>query len=154
MARKPSGYVIYEGPSLLTGDPVVCVVTLRSRNRKTADMPQTWIMRSDMHPIDANRLGRDDANCGHCPSRGNATTERDHGQADDRACYVDWKPVISIYGAYKRGSYPVASGHAAIAAIGRGKTVRLGAYGDQAAVPSYIAESLISEASAHTAYSH
>jgi hypothetical protein len=32
--------------------------------------------------------------------------------------------------------------------------VRLGTYGDPAAVPSYIWESLISEATGHTAYSH
>src|SRR5215472_14390217 len=51
-------------------------------------------------------------------------------------------------------SNPVASGHAAIAAVGHGRAVRLGAYGDPAAIPSYVNESLVSEASGHTAYSH
>lgn len=50
--------------------------------------------------------------------------------------------------------YPRAVGHAAIAALGRGRKVRLGAYGDPAAIPSYVNESLVSESAGHTAYSH
>ena len=38
--------------------------------------------------------------------------------------------------------------------LGQGRKVRLGSYGDPAAVPSYIWESLISEAKLYNAYSH
>ena len=75
--------------------------------------------------------------------------------AAGRSCYVTLAQApTAIYGAYRRGSYPVVSGHAAIAAIGRGRMVRVGAYGDGAAVPSYVTESLLSEAAGWTAYSH
>lgn len=53
-----------------------------------------------------------------------------------------------------RGIYPVVTGHGAIAALGIGRMVRLGTYGDPAAVPSYIWESLTSLASGRTGYTH
>ena len=65
---------------------------------------------------------------------------------------------MGIWNAWSHGKYPAAVGHKAIAAIGRWRkyrrTVRLGAYGDPAAVPGYVWESLISECAGHTAYSH
>lgn len=157
MARKtaPSGYVIYDGPSLLTGDSIVCVATLHSTNGKTGDMIQTWILLRDRDPIAGSRSGADRAICGDCPSRGNARPGAESGLAAERSCYVDLaRAPLGIYNAWKRGRYPAAVGHAAIAAIGRGRKVRLGAYGDPAAIPSYINGSLISAADGHTAYSH
>ena len=56
--------------------------------------------------------------------------------------------------AYRKGRYKTVSGHSAIAALGKGQMVRLGTYGDPAAVPSYIWESLLSESAGHTAYTH
>lgn len=152
---KPSGYVVYEGPSLIDGAPIVCVVTVKSRNRKTGPMVQSWILRSDMSPIDANRLGADYSICGNCPHRGVAAPDKASGMARNRSCYVTLPqaPTV-IWKAYRRGIYPVARGHAAIAEIGAGKMVRLGAYGDMAAVPSYVTESLLSASAGHTAYSH
>lgn len=151
---KPTGYVIYNGPSLLDGSPIVVIATLKSTNDKTRNMLQTWIIRSDMSPMEANRTGHDFSVCGNCASRGKPTN-RDTGLASERSCYVKLHQApTGIYKAFVRGRYPLAVGHAAIAAIGRGRKVRLGAYGDMSAVPSYVAESLISEADGHTAYSH
>jgi hypothetical protein len=62
--------------------------------------------------------------------------------------------VLSVYKAYKKGNYKRIQGHDAIANIGSGLMVRLGTYGDPAAVPSYIWESLLSQAEGHTGYSH
>jgi hypothetical protein len=53
-----------------------------------------------------------------------------------------------------KGKYKEAFGHDAIAAIGKGRMVRLGTFGDPAAVPNYIWESLLSESVGHTAYTH
>lgn len=151
----PTGYVIYDGPSMLTGERIVCLATLHSTNRKTGDMVQTWILCADMDPIAGSRSGADRAICGDCPSRGVARPEATGGLAADRACYVDLgRAPLGIWNAWKRGRYPAAVGHAAIAAVGRGRKVRLGAYGDPAAVPGYVNESLISESAGHTAYSH
>lgn len=152
--KTPSGYVIYQGPSLLDGAPIVCIATVKSRNVKTGPMLQTWILRQDVDPLEANRRGLDASVCGSCPARG-MPTERSSGYADDRSCYVQLAQApLSVWRSWRRGIYPTAEGHAAIAAVGRGRFVRLGAYGDQAAVPGYVASSLLSEASGHTAYSH
>jgi hypothetical protein len=154
MPRKPSGYVIYEGPSLLDGLPSVVIATIKSRNFKTGNMIQTWIMRADLSPMAANRSGGDVSICGSCQHRGQAT-HRARGVAKDRSCYVDLaKAPMNIWNTWKRGRYPTLTGHQAIAAVGRGRKVRVGAYGDGSAAPAYIVDSLLSEAAGHTAYSH
>jgi len=151
---RPTGHVIYEGPSLLDGMPIVCIATMKSRNEKTGDMVQTWILRSDISPMEANRTGQDYSICGECPSRG-IPHARGKGVADERSCYVDLpKAPSNVWKTYKAGKYPRAIGHAAIAAVGRGRKVRIGAYGDGSAMPGYVTESLLSESAGHTAYSH
>lgn len=147
--------IIYRGPSLLDGAPIVVIAIDSARNTKTGRMVQTYILRADMDPREANKTGADFSICGTCPHRGTPTTDADAKQAKGRSCYVLLgQGVLIAYRAMLRGVYPEIAGHTAIAAIGKGKLVRLGTYGDPAAVPSYIWESLISEAAAHTAYSH
>lgn len=151
---KPSGFVIYQGPSLLDGAPIVVIATVKSRNMKTGNMVQTWILRADIPPMEASRTGADSSICGNCVHRGVATNAS-KGVAKERSCYVDIsRAPTNIWQTWGRGRYPVANDHASIAAIGRGRKVRLGAYGDGSAVPGYINDSLLSEAVGHTAYSH
>jgi hypothetical protein len=147
--------IIYRGPSLIDGKPIVVVATYSNRNRKTGTMVQTYILVDGMKPTDASKCGADFSICGNCPHRGIATDDPTKKQAVKRSCYVvlGQGPTI-IHKSVERGVYPTVEGHQAIAAIGRGRMVRLGTYGDPAAVPSYIWESLISEAVGHTAYSH
>jgi len=157
MTKPTPSRVIYRGPSLIDGAPIVviAVVTKPAKaNSKTGAMVQTYILRADMNPIDANRTGADYAICGTCPHRGVAH-DRGKGLADRRTCYVNMgKGLMVTYKAYLRGFYPDAIGHGDVAAVGAGRNVRLGTYGDPAAVPGYIWESLISGAASHTAYSH
>jgi len=155
MSTKPRGYVIYRGPSLLDGRPIVAVAITKSKNTKTSNMVQTYIIRADIDPRDASRTGEDYSICGTCPHRGTPQPDKAGGLAKGRSCYVviGQGPVI-VYKSLQRGIYPAATTHKAIAALGNGRMVRLGTYGDPAAVPSYIWESLISEAKGHTAYSH
>lgn len=147
-------FIIYEGPSLYDGEPIVVLVQTGSKNRKTGDMVQTYILRSDIDPITASRTGKDSAICGTCPHMGKAH-DGDTGQAKDRTCYVllAHGPLVK-YKAYKAGRYERVTGHKAIRALGLGRMVRLGTYGDPACVPNYIWESLISAAQGHTAYTH
>lgn len=152
---KPTGYVIYQGPSLIDGSPIVAIATFGSRNVKTGAMVQTWIIRADMDPISASRTGADAAICGTCPHRGTAAPDKASGTATGRTCYVALgQAPLSVYKTFQRCRYPVATGHAAIAALGAGKTVRVGSYGDGAAVPFYVWDSLTSAAAGHTAYTH
>lgn len=147
--------IIYSGPSLIDGKPIVAIAIGKSGNTKTGNMVQTYIIRADISPLEASKTGEDFSICGACPHRGEATTLAERKQALKRSCYVNLGqgPTI-VWKAFQRGIYEMVAGHAAIAAIGKGRMVRLGTYGDPAAVPAYIWESLISEAVGHTAYTH
>lgn len=155
MPKLTQSAVIYRGPSLIDGAPIVAIAILSGRNRKTGKVIQTYILRSDIDPRLASKTGQDYSICGDCPHRGRATNDPDKAQAEGRSCYVllGQGPLIAYRGLLS-GLYPTVAGHQAIAAIGAGHMVRLGTYGDPAAVPSYIWESLLSQAVGHTAYSH
>lgn len=148
-------FIIYQGPSLLDGEEIVVIAQTKTRNVKTGDMVQTYILRADMDPVTANRIGADVSICGNCPLRGTPNLTKEKGQADGRGCYVTLiHGPASVYRTFAAGKYPAARGHAAIAAIGKGRMVRIGTYGDGAAVPSYIWDSLCSQSAGWTAYTH
>jgi hypothetical protein len=141
---RANGAVIYEGPSMLDGSPIVAIVTglaHASANAKTGAMLQTWIMRADVPPVDALKSGADASVCGECPQR----------PALGGACYVlVHNAPRSVWEAWKRGVY--ASGEPEL--LGCGRAVRLGSYGDPAAVPVRVWRDLVSQASLHTGYTH
>lgn len=150
--------IIYSGPSLIDGKPIVAIVTgykKDSPNTKTGAMLQTYIIRADINPLEASKTGEDYSICGSCPHRGVPTNDPQRKIAERRSCYVNLgQGVLHVYKSLQRGIYRTIAGHDGIAALGAGRMVRLGTYGDPAAVPSYIWESLISRAAGHTAYTH
>ena len=150
--------IIYRGPSLLDGAPIVVIAIQTKKakaNGKTGAMVQTYIIREDMDPRLANKTGADFSICGNCVHRGQAKKKNARGkQAFKRSCYVQWQGVLVVWRAFQRGYYQDVSGHDAIAFLGQSRKVRLGTYGDPSAVPSYIWESLLSRAEGHTGYSH
>lgn len=144
-----SGTVIYRGPSTLDGAPIVAVLTYASGNRKTGAMDQTWILRADLGPIDAARSGADASICGGCPLR--ATVP---GMLRGRACYVNLAHgPRGVWDAWRRGRYGRALDFQ-LPAVGEGRTIRLGAYGDPAAVPFDVWRALLARAKAWTGYTH
>ena len=49
--KHPNGAIIYRGPSLLDGKPIVVIavgLNSSSKNRKTGNMLQTYILRDDI----------------------------------------------------------------------------------------------------------
>lgn len=123
MAR-PLGITLYDGPSALDGAPIVVVATFNSNNRKTGAMVQVWILRKDVSPVAAIQSGADASICGDCVHRSNVDGVR--------TCYVNvGQAPLAVWNAYRRGKYPTGT----VADIPRGRPVRLGAYGDPAAVP-------------------
>jgi len=149
---KSNGAVIYEGPSRLDGAPIVVVVTglaRPSKNAKTRDMLQTWILRADVNPVDAVRLGADESICGQCVHR-----NPDAGDGTGRTCYVEfYRAPLAIYLAYRRGSYPVVDAATARELVAGFKT-RFGAYGDPGAAPTQVWRNLASACAGHTGYTH
>lgn len=146
-------FIFYRGPSAIDGSPIVGIATLASGNRKTGDMVQTWIIREDVHPVEASRTGADKAICGDCTHRGQYD---DNGRVEGtRTCYVMLFPVASIFTTLKRGAYEdmTADLHGAATRLS-GRIVRMGSYGDPAAIPHNVWTQLISSAKAHTGYTH
>lgn len=146
--KRPNGYIIYRGPSLIDGNPIVAIVTGledKSTNAKTGAMIQTYILRDDIKPVDALRIGADVSVCGDCPLRGDGTGK-------NRGCYVNLgQGPRAVFDGFTRGIYPVATN---VKALGAGRAVRLGTYGDPAAVPAGVWRDLVSLATSHTGYSH
>jgi len=145
--------IIYQGPSEIDGKPIVVIAPIaKSRNSKTGAMLQTYILRADVDPRDANKSGQDYSICGNCPHRGTPTDDPDRKLAIKRSCYVNIaQGVLIVYKQFAAGKYQTATD---IAAVGRDRMVRLGTYGDPAAVPSYVWDELLSDCKGHTAYSH
>ena len=146
-----SGAVLYQGPSNFDAKPIVVIAVWSSKNSKTGDMLQTYILRSDIDPRDANKWGEDESICGQCQHRGTPTLDPTKALAEGRTCYVTMGqgPLI-VFNEFIAGKYPVASPRA----VGAGRRVRIGTYGDGAAAPDYVWDELLSEAEGHTAYSH
>ena len=143
--------IIYNGPSLLDDQPIVVIATYSKRNTKTGHVVQTYILREDMNPLEASKTGEDYSICGDCPMRGEVTTDPERKQAKGRRCYVNLgQGVLITWRAYKRGVYAEGSARD----MGRGRFVRVGTYGDPAAVPSHVWDELLSEAETWTAYTH
>ena len=145
------GAILYQGPSNFDGKPIVVIAVWSSKNSKTGDMLQTYILRSDIDPREANKYGEDESICGQCQHRGTPTFDPLKKLAEERTCYVNMgQGVLIVYNTFKAGKYPVASPRA----VGAGRRVRIGTYGDGAAAPDYVWDELLSEAEGHTAYSH
>lgn len=148
------GAVIYKGRSLIDDGPIAAIAVWGSTNRKTGDLLQVYILRTDMHPIDANRTGADTSICGACPLKG-TPTDRDSGQAALRECYVTLAQGPSVvFKTLQAGRYDDATSADRQAAVGAGRRIRIGAYGDGAAVPPIVWVNLLQHSLGHTAYSH
>lgn len=149
----PKNFVFYRGPSMLDGAPIVAIATIDSDNSKVGAMVQTWILRADVAPVAAARDGRDVSICGQCPHRG---TYKDGLRLEgSRSCYVQLYVPENIWHTWQRGRYLDLTGNmpAAAAAVA-GRMVRLGAYGDPAAVPFGVWQALLAQTSGHTGYTH
>lgn len=143
--------VFYRGPSLIDGAPIVGVAIYSGRNSKTGRVLQTYIIRADMNPLEASKTGADVSICGTCPLRGTPTEDPARKQAAGRRCYVNLgQGPLSVFRALERGRYADVDP----AAIGAGRMVRVGTYGDPAAIPGEVWDAMLSQATTWTAYTH
>ena len=84
------GYVLYETAE------IVVIATLKTRNRKTGQMIQIWILNRHISPMDAMQSGATRAICFDCPHMGDGTGK-------NRTCYVNLRYVQAIWKAYQSG---------------------------------------------------
>jgi len=134
-ARRAHG-ILWEGNSLLDDAPIVAIATTGSSNVKTGPMVQVWILRQDVAPHAAKRVGLDFSVCGPCALRD--------------ACYVVTEHAPrSVWTSYRAGHYrKVEPGDFARTAI------RWGAYGDPALLPEALVRESNAAARAWTGYTH
>lgn len=145
--KNERGYILWQGESWIDGSPVMAVATMKSANRKTGNMVQIWILRSDLDPVSAIKTGGDIGICGSCVHRG---TDGFKG----RSCYVDTaKAPLAVYRAARRGSYRTLQ-PSEVGEVFDNRKVRLGAYGDPAVLPEWLLKSITSKAWMHTGYTH
>ena len=142
MPTNPNGRILYEGPSMLDGAPIVVIATgfaESSANDKTGAMIQTWILRADLPPHHAFKAPEGASVCGDCPHRLN------------RTCYVLWyQAPLAVWNCWRTGA-----GYApATPADFDGRDLRLGSAGDPAAVPRWIWESILPRVRKRTGYTH
>jgi hypothetical protein len=137
---KPSGYVLYEDAR------VAVIATTDSRNIKTGDMVQVWILSRSVNPVEAVKTGADADVCLDCPSRGTG-----HG---DRKCYVTvFQAPLSIWRAYQRGRYPFLE-MTEYASVFAGRKIRFGAYGEPVLIPLAIVAEMVRVSAGWTGYTH
>lgn len=143
-AKNPlfsNGFVIYEGPSMFDGKPIVVVVTgtrTPTSNPKTGLMLQTWIVRSDVHPTEALHNGDDVSVCLNCSARPKKGVKR--------LCYVPIMGVNSVWQEYKMGNYGTMPNYSL------GLSARIGSYGDPSAVPIAVWKELMTNVPFATGY--
>lgn len=142
-ARKQNTYAIYRGPSMIDGKPIIVLASgfRKTANGKTGQMVGTWIIREDVNPFAAKKDGQSKSVCGGCPLQ-------------DNGCYVRVEQApLSLWRAWHRGVVPVLAPDALTDAFA-GRPVRLGSYGDPAAVPMAVWDAVLAKATTHTGYTH
>ena len=149
--KKPSGYIIYRGPSLLDDKPIVVVaITGKSSNSKTGDMVQTYILvDNEKSPVESAKALDDVSICGDCK----------HRRGLGGSCYVNLgQGPRAVMDGVIRGIYPyiwsdIEIMESFVVDVAQRMT-RLGTYGDPAAVPAYVWALLLQDAKGHTGYTH
>lgn len=142
--KAPRSFVIYRGPSRY--DPktrIRAVLVMHSLNVKTGDMVQVFILNEKTAPHVAVKTGEDFSVCGACPFR----------PALDGGCYVTtFQGPLSTWKATRgKRVTPVSK----IVPHLEGRALRLGAYGDVAALPPALVASLVAAVKGRvTGYTH
>lgn len=149
-------FIIYDGPSLLDGGPIVAILTLNSNNKKLvkekSKLAQIWFLRKDVDPLTASRLGLDSSICGNCPFMGTPNFEKDSGVADKRGCYVLlYMRPLSLFKAIP--VLPTISIQEASQFV-KGLVLRIGAYGDSGCIDSALLDPLVKVSKKHLGYTH
>jgi hypothetical protein len=135
-------YLIVESP--VHNQEVLLALTATSDNVKTGAMAQLYILHPDDYPLEISKQGKDDRVCGECPLR--------HSLGG--ACYVTlFQGPRGIYMGWSNSGKRVDDPHTFLEACA-GKYIRIGAYGDPANIPSWLANEIINAAKAYTAYTH
>lgn len=149
------GFIFYRGPSILNDEHnIVGIATLKTKNRKTGNLIQTWILPEKINPIQELHMDHISPICGNCPLRNNG-------------CYVQvGKAPNAIAKAFKNSSYKsqLIDMHTALhdrdsiltemLLTIQGRHLRMGAYGDPVAIPFFYWRPLVVASLSCVGYTH
>ncbi len=141
---KAKSAIVWRGASLFTGKPIQVVLTgidLKTANGKTGPKVQASIISQKWNPTRAYGTPRERDICGDCPLAGPYKT---------RTCYVRF---LAFRLGENKHKYDVTSLHEAASSVA-GKPVRIGAFGDPAAVPYEAWATLLEKVPRWTGYTH
>jgi hypothetical protein len=140
--KRLTHVILYEGPSLLGNGADIAVLAINdSTNDKTGNMVQVYIVNRYVPPITAQKTQQDDVNCGDCKHR-------------DKSCYVRVEQgVNAMYKGYMKGNYTKITEQEAIEWF-RNKLVRMGTYGDPAAINGAQWRIWLQNCKENTGYTH
>lgn len=152
------GFLVYRGQSMLVDDDCTILGILiekteneKMKNAKKIDVPQLYIIGEEYKPQVYVENGTDDIICGDCPYR------------SGNGCYVlPFHGPRAVWEAYVNGKYGFDSRKGlsqALVWLFKNKDkykfkVRLGAYGDPAALPSWVTGPLSAVVNGRLSYSH
>lgn len=147
--------IAWRGESAIDGGPIMVAITslLYSKNRKTGSIPQIWIVRSDKGALDAIRDGSDYSICGDCKFCSTKLGD-DAFRFANRKCYVRGYQLIGVTTHMATAKEISLEDAARLLAMHTTRTVRIGAYGDPAAVPYEVWEKLLSKVKHVIGYTH
>jgi hypothetical protein len=142
--------IVWKGPSEFDGSPIALVIKYPTKgkgNSKTGNICQTYILPAGEHVVDALHAGRDVSVCWHCPHRGDGTGK-------GRTCYVSLATGLNVVSRNLMAEkYLRATPEGAARGI-LGKQLRMGTYGDPAAVPESVWAVLAASATRVLGYTH
>lgn len=142
----PNGQIVWTGTSRIGSNaPILLVATWKTNNPKTGNMVQFWIVPKHQNPVEAIKQGSDASVCGDCKHKG--------VNGARRSCYVNPMGPYQVGHACERGVYPTWTNRPVWPTS---IPYRFGAWGDPAAVPFEVWESVINtqQRKAWTGYTH
>jgi len=143
--EKTNGVILYQGPSVFNKKPIIVIATgllQDSKNEKTGNMVQTYILCANMDPVVANFNFQDKAICGDCKHAAHGT------------CYVTLhKGPYAVYYGNLRGIYPIYD-ETKHSHLFKDRSIRLGSYGDPVACPYSVWENILKLTNKFTGYTH
>lgn len=147
--EKPNGLILYKGPSLINGKPIVVIATNLSKpsdNRKTGDFIQTYIIPNNgLKPTENYQSGGDEAVCGDCIHR---------KIGGFQTCYVNLAfGPNQVFKAFLAGKYPVFNTQIH-SDLFKNRLIRLGAWGDPSSVDYSVWKQICDISGKWTGYTH
>lgn len=137
--------IVWQGVSLIDRKtPIHVLLVPDSGNAKTGPVWQAYIVRADITPLAAIKARDTSATCGTCPLQ-------------QAGCYAErMQGLISLGRTMEARGYPTVTLADACAALASsGSALRIGAYGDPAAVPVEVWAALaVAATKGWTGYTH